>query len=538
MSRLTDFLAENYGEIFRFANKPTGRLSQRQLTEPATNNANEKIIDFGTDYFKSSIPFLHGDSISFNRYNDYENMDQYPLINDALDVISFEATKHDENGQIVNVASYDIIDVEDHKGIRELEILERYKRHFLKGFCGGASLTTLFRNYIKMGDTIHVPVYSEDGKKIIKYVRVPVKYIKLVVDTETFEIIKYVVTPDEENGKSKGGVPLGAGRYLRSAEYKADEVYHLRFDPESSDSFPYGRSVLDPISSVFRKMRLLEEAILVYWISRAPERKIHYIDVGNMSGAKAERYLNDIKNKMIRKEFYDPNTGDISSEYNPMSMMEDYYVPRRPGGAETGIETLPGAQNLNQLDALNYFKDAIIEGLKVPSTYLRSNKEGAVFNDGRVGLAYIQEIRFAAYIESLQKSFIEQIEVYFRQYLEKKGVEIETAFYLEMTPPSSYKDYQENELSMSNISNYTQLQGMTDVDGNPVFSEEFLQEKYLRMTSDEISKNKELVEEYLEKKEEEEPEEPVPSGEGEEPTGEEGGEEAQTPPEVPPTELP
>ena len=475
-----EILLETFLDVFRFNRKDSPNLSGRILQRDIPTDPGEAVFDFGVDYLNANISYLRNTSLTSNRYNDYNLMNAYPLINDSLDIIAAEATQSDEDGTTVFLKTYDEDEIEEEVAERESEMLNKYLKQFVRSVTGN-HLFTYFRQYLLNGDLLFVPIYNKEKSKILKYVSVPVENVKIVVDTETYQIVRYIVTPPGEEQQ----IVDTFNQFIKAEEYPPEHVMHFSLDPEGSKYFPYGSSVLDPIALVYKQLRLLEDSLLVYRITRAPERRVFYVDVGELPPAKAEKYLLDIRNKFIRKNFFDPTTGEVNNEYNPLTHQEDIYIPRRPGGAETEVTTLPGAQNLGELGDVTYFKNQVVQGLKVPHSFLRDDG-GAVFADGRVGTAYIAEIRFANYVETLQRGFIEQFEAYFRKYLKKIGVKPNIKFSLEMHPPSSYKEYKQNELELSRIANYSQLAG------NEEMSTEFLQEKYLGWSYEDIQENKEL----------------------------------------------
>jgi len=499
MAGFIDKLNENWLQIFRFNRPDVPNMSGTTIQTEITTDPGELVVDFGSDYLQANLSFMRNTAITQNRYEDYNLMDMYPLISSALDTIAGEGTQVDEYGDTFQIATFDEPDdkLSKEKIDDEIEVLKKYLAQFTQSVTGNKNFT-YFRHFIKNGDLIFIPVYSEDKTKILKYVMAPIKNVKLVIDTQTYQITKYLLIPPGQDKRSINTV----NNFIDAQEFPPEHVYHFSLDPEGSKYFPYGRSLLDPISYTYKNLKLMEESVLVYRITRAPERRVFYIDVGELPPQKAEKYLNDIRTKFVRKNFFDPNTGEVNNEYNPLSLQEDIYIPRRPNGAQTEIDTLQGAQNLDQLSDVDMFRQQIVQGLKVPVSYLKTGQEegASVYNDGRVGTAYIAEIRFATYIEQLQSMFIEQFEKYFRKYLKKRGIETKIDFYVTMTPPSSYKEYKENELDLSRISNYTQLSS------NQEFSHEFLMKKYLKWSNEEIEENKELRKKELKELAEEESE--------------------------------
>ena len=147
---------------------------------------------------------------------------------------------------------------------------------------------------------------------------------------------------------------------------------------------------------------MMEDALVIYRISRAPERRIFYIDVGNLPKAKAEQYLADVMNKYRNKLIYNADTGEIKDDRKHMSMLEDFWLPRREGGRGTQIETLPGGQNLSEIEDIEYFKKKLYRSLNVPVSRMESENG---FNMGRSAEISRDEVKFNKFTNRLQKKF-------------------------------------------------------------------------------------------------------------------------------------
>jgi hypothetical protein len=148
-----------------------------------------------------------------------------------------------------------------------------------------------------------------------------------------------------------------------------NQIVHFRLRTSDPGYYPYGKSIASMAIRVFRSLKLMEDAMLIYRLARAPERRIFYIDVANMPATKAEMYIEKVKEKFKKEKFYDPNSGTVDNRYNPLSADEDFYVPTR-GNQGTKIETLPGAQNLGEVDDVRYFRDKLLAALKIPKDYI------------------------------------------------------------------------------------------------------------------------------------------------------------------------
>jgi len=213
------------------------------------------------------------------------------------------------------------------------------------------------------------------------------------------------------------------------------------------------------------------------------------IDVGNMPPHKARQYLEQVKYEVQQKRV--PNKkGDGSNvadaAYNPMSMLEDYFFAQTADGRGSKVDTLPGGENLGQIDDLRYFNNKLLRGLRIPASYLPTGPDdgSAQYNDGKVGIAYIQEYRFARYVERLQKQVQEDLDHEFKMYLKKKGVDIDNStFRLKFTPPMNFSSYRDLSLDNERAQLYAQLAQV------PYLSNQFKLKKYLGLSDSEIKEN-------------------------------------------------
>ena len=170
------------------------------------------------------------------------------------------------------------------------------------------------------------------------------------------------------------------------------------FNPTTKQVYGYLHKAIKPTN----QLRMMEDATVIYRISRAPERRIFYIDVGNLPKPKAEAYLKDVMSRYRNKVVYDGNTGEVKDDRNQMSMLEDFWLPRREGGRGTEITTLPGGQNLGEMDDVNYFQEKLYKSLNIPISRLQSDSG---FNMGRSAEISRDEIKFTKFIQRLRKRF-------------------------------------------------------------------------------------------------------------------------------------
>jgi len=219
------------------------------------------------------------------------------------------------------------------------------------------------------------------------------------------------------------------------------QIAHLRILGNDKYS-PYGTSVLEPARRIWRQLTLLEDAMMAYRIVRSPERRVFYIDVGNIAPNDIEQYMQRVMSQMKRSQIVDPDTGRVDLRYNPMSVDEDYFIPQR-GGQSSRVESLPGGTYTGDIDDVKYLRDKLFSALKVPMSYL-SRGEGA--DEDKATLAQ-KDIRFARTIQRLQRAIISELEKVGIIHLYTLGYREEdlVSFKLKLNNPSRIAELQELE---------------------------------------------------------------------------------------------
>jgi hypothetical protein len=235
------------------------------------------------------------------------------------------------------------------------------------------------------------------------------------------------------------------------------------------------------------QLRMIEDATVIYRISRAPERRIFYIDVGNLPKLKAEQYLRDIMVKYKNKLVYDANTGEVRDDRKFMSMMEDFWLPRREGGKGTEISTLPGGQNLGELEDVKYFEKKLYKSLNVPIS--RLNPESSGFSLGRTGEITRDELKFSKFVDRLRVRFAEVFNQSLRVQCVLKGIctaeewdQFKENINYDFIKDNNFSELKEAELMQNRLG----LLGAVDPYTGRYFSQAWIQRNVLRMTDDEI----------------------------------------------------
>ena len=245
------------------------------------------------------------------------------------------------------------------------------------------------------------------------------------------------------------------------------------------------------------QLRMIEDALVIYRISRAPERRIFYIDVGNLPKIKAEQYLKDVMNRYRNKLVYDANTGEVRDDRNHMSMLEDFWLPRREGGRGTEITTLPGGSNLGEIDDIQYFQKKLYKSLNVPISRMESDNG---FSLGRASEITRDELKFTKFVQRIRKKFVPMFTDILKTQLLLKGVIapedwplIQEHVQYDFLQDGHFAELKDAELLNDRIQ---ALDGIQSYIGT-FFSKEYVLKKVLRMNDSEIDNmrvqiNKEL----------------------------------------------
>jgi len=471
----------------------------------------------GASRFQSWLPEVYsGQPNRVERYAQYDQMDMDSEVNAALDIISEFSTQIDESTSLPFSIKYN-----DDVTESETKILEQTLRQWCNLQDWDKRIFKTFRNAIKYGDQFFIrdpetwELYYVNPVDVSKCIineakgKAPEQYIIKNIDLNMKEKtvskpVQYgqsygsVNTMMRGQSTSRGSTGASSADYSNSTgnmqEYNVDatHVVHLGLTEGMDGNFPFGNSILDPIFKTYKQKELLEDSIIIYRVQRAPERRVFYIDVGNMPANKAMGFVERVKNEIHQKRIPSKTGGGSSimdAAYNPLSIMEDYFFAQTAEGRGSKVEVLPGGENLGQIDDLRYFTNKMLRALRVPSSYLPTGPEdgSATFVDGRVGTAFIQEYRFNQYCQRLQQIISPVMDKEFKLFLKNKGLNIDTSvFELKFVEPQSFSQYKEIEINAAYANVFTSLEAV------PYLSRRFLLSKYLGLTEDEILENERM----------------------------------------------
>ncbi len=475
--------------------------------------------DFTFRNYASRLPEVYsGHPNRIERYNQYENMDLDSEINACLDIIAeFSTQLNKDNG-----TPFDI-DYKDQPTDNEVKIITKQLQQWCKLNQLDRRMFKLFRNTLKYGDQVFVrdpetfEMYWVDSSKVMRIIvnesegKRPEQYVVRDINPnfQSLSIAQKTTTDYMTNPVTgtisgsanytmpNGGVGGGVGnsRFMTAMNetcIDAKHVVHLSLNEGLDVFWPFGRSILEQIYKVFKQKELLEDAVLIYRVSRAPERRIFKIDVGNMPTHLAMQFVERVKNEMHQRRIPTVTGGGanmMDASYNPLSINEDYFFPQSADGRGSSVDTLQGGQNLGEIDDLKYFNNKMARGLRVPSSYLPTGPDDSdrAFTDGKVGTALIQEYRFNQYCERLQSIVGQTLDDEFKMFLKWRGFNIDSSlFNLKFTEPQNFASYRQGEMDAARISSFMQLEPL------PYMSKRFMLERFLGLSEAEIQRNEEM----------------------------------------------
>jgi hypothetical protein len=384
-----------------------GNLNQTKIADRYTrlHGANKHRVG-GMGGYDSNY-YMHQNRMQL--YTDYEMMDKDPIISAALDIYADESTLADQFGDILTIKT------------NKTQIQKILYNLFYDVLNIEFNLWPWIRNVVKYGDFfLKLDIADELG----------------VINARPFS--SYEVERWEEFDEMTGDYKIKF-RHASSPNlmYDVFEVAHFRMLSDSN-FLPYGRSMLEGARKEFQKLTMLEDAMLIHRIMRAPEKRIFKIDIGNIPPNEVDTFMEQIINKMKKIPHVDQNTGNYNLKFNLNNMLEDYYLPVRGGQSSTAIDTLPGMQ-FTGIDDIEYVKNKMMAGLKIPKSFLGYGE--AV--EGKTTLASL-DIRFARTIERIQKIVCSELYKIAIVHLATQGYENEdlVGFELELTAPSIIYDQQ------------------------------------------------------------------------------------------------
>jgi len=499
--------------------KPDGSMSPVS----GANTANNPMSAVGRRNYTSYLPEVYtGHPNRMERYFQYDQMDQDSEVNAALDIIAEFCSQQ-------NAKTETPFDLHFHDSPTESEalILKDALQQFTSTNDWNRRIFRMFRNTLKYGDSffirdpetqelIHVAaskcdkviVNESKGKQPEQYV---FRDLNLNLESLSASQVAANVTYSSPGSSAVAGSNYGSGQQgmaggagyagtygsaggrfettINQFAIDANHVCHVSLSEGLDSNFPFGTSILETVFKTFKQKELLEDAIIIYRVHRAPERRVFYIDVGNMPTHMAMGFVERVKNEIHQRRIPSISGGSnqIDATFNPLSINEDYFFPQTAEGRGSKVETLPGGTNLGEIDDLRYFTNKLYRALRIPSSYLPTGPDDGAnpqYSDGRVGTAYIQELRFNKYCERLQEIIVPPLDQEFKLFLKNRGINIDTAlFNIKFTTPQNFAAYRQIELDNQRVQAFTQIEQV------PYLSKRFALKRFLGLSEEEMAQN-------------------------------------------------
>ena len=470
-------------------------------------------------HYSSYLPDVYaGAPNRIERYMQYDTMDMDSEVNAALDILTEFCTQKDKE----NATPFHFF-FRGHPTSTEVKLLKESLQKWVKHQQFENRIFRIVRNAFKYGDCFFVkdPETKKwlfvDAAKVTKIIvnesegKIPEQYVVRDINFNFKELV--AVTPHGTSNTAPSGTssytsgggfgrgfvgdaarPAGTRFQKENNEIAIDakNIVHISLSEGIDNNYPFGNSLLESVFKVYKQKELLEDAIIIYRIQRAPERRIFYVDVGNMPAHMAMSFVERVKNEIQQRRIPSSTGGGTSvmdSSYNPLSTNEDYFFPQTAEGRGSRVETLPGGTNLGEITDLRYFTNKLFRALRIPSSYLPTSidEQPNTVADGKVGTAYIQELRFNEYCKRLQSLIVETFDQEFKLWINDQGINIDPSlFELKFNPPQNFAAYRQAELDTSRVATFSQVMQV------PHLSKRFAMKRFLGMSEEEIKENERL----------------------------------------------
>lgn len=409
-----------FSRFFSFGKYKKNQTSQDQIADPITKK-----------HVKPSEP-LHGDAVQAKdvihvgvalatktaypilpqqeydrkrRYNEYEDMDGYPEIGSAFDIYADDCSQENLDGTKWDIVTEDELIKEEVTNLFDNIELDRY-------------LWDITRNTVKYGDNfLELVVDIEDIKKGIQRIKILNPNYIYRVEDEFGYLDKFLQEIPKKNDWTTYG---GTGPNIEDNQViplDPGQIVHFRLHTSDPSHYPYGKSIASSARSIYKSLKMMEDAMLIYRLARAPERRIFYIDTGSLPATKAEQHIRQQMDKLKKSKMFNSTTGNIEEAFNALAADEDFYIAVNGKNSGTKIETLPGADNLGEVDDVKYFRDKLLAALKIPKDYIVEKDQAP---DRKANLSQL-DVKFARVVNRIQKSIEIGLETVAHRHLMIKG---------------------------------------------------------------------------------------------------------------------
>lgn len=483
---MSKFIPNSFSKYFATNRGSKEESRNRQVTSNSQGQSQEEFDgwkaadpqDIGADFFTGQVLFGQIFTDKKNRISKYREMSMYPEIADAIDIVVDDAILENDKGEIIKLNLKKNIPKHVERKIRRewTYIVHDVLKFNEQGW-------DLFRKWLIESELYLEIILNKKGNNVIG-VKVMPPFTVLPVYNGT-RIVKFVQTRKNPAANSNEvNIP-----------FEPNQVAYANYGMYGSNLLDV-RGYLEAAIRTYNQLKNLEDALVVYRLVRAPERRVWNIDVGRMPKGKAEEYIKKLINKYKKQSIYDPATGAVNSAQNIQALTEDFWFAKSEGKG-TEVTTLQSGMTLGELDDVNYFLRKLYKTLKMPRS--RWEDPGSVFGAGKIGEITREEIKFSRFIERQQQRFQKIILDVFYEQLKFKDIEkkyISSEFFdVEFTESNLFKTYKELEIieAKFNIWDSVSQHIYNEDQSTGAFSREYALKNFFGMTDEEYDANLTLI---------------------------------------------
>ena len=522
-----DVLEEN-PKIIKSFEQTKDKQEEKEENEIEKMGATEFEMFDSMEYYYANIYGSTSDKVRLAK--EYREMAMFPEVADALDEICDEAIVPDDEGEILSLRFDDETLQKNKNKTKNLQKEFDFVINKLLNFNDDGF--NLFRKFYVEGELYGEMVINPKAPKqgIKKIVFLPPETITPIYDQYN-NIEGFIQKVENSNRKGTDSMVKFSSEqiaYVNSGIFSCDKRVPL--------------SYIERAKVAYRQLKWMEDALIIYRIVRAPERRVFTVDVGNLPKKKAEEYMNNIIKRYKQKKIYNPQTGEIDVGKQVLSMIEDFWLPKRADGSGPSVDTLEGGQNLGEIDDVIYFVKKLYKALKIPTKRMDEESSGGVYQpNGKGGEIDRDEIKFAKYVVRVRNRFIKFLTQIFTKHLQLTGLWKqykldEDMFSFIFNEENEWRETKKLENFRERLDIFREAKDHSSDPEKAIYAIEWLQKEILKMSDEDIKENKKLIEKDRKEKEETEDkwgaEEEPDGGDGEEPPKKEPKAEPEAEPEA------
>lgn len=445
------------------------------------------------EYYHANIYGTTSDKVRLAK--EYREMAMFPEVADALDEICDEAIVPDDEGEILSLRFDDETLLKNKNKTKNLQkefdfVINKLLQFNDNGF-------NLFRKFYVEGELYGEMVINPKSPKqgIKKIVFLPPETITPMYD-EYNNIEGFIQKVENSNRKGTDSMVKFSSEqiaYVNSGIFSCDKRVPL--------------SYIERAKVAYRQLKWMEDALIIYRIVRAPERRVFTVDVGNLPKKKAEEYMNNIITRYKQKKIYNPQTGEIDVGKQVLSMIEDFWLPKRADGSGPSVDTLEGGQNLGEIDDVIYFVKKLYTALKVPTKRADEESQGGVYQpNGKGGEIDRDEIKFSKYVVRVRNRFIKFLMTIFVKHLQLTGLWKqykldEDMFSFVFNQENEWRETKKLENFRERLDIFREAKEHSSDPEKAIYAIEYLQKEILKMSDEDIEENRKLIEKDRQEKE-------------------------------------